>query len=610
MTFKFSPQLPDNLVHKAMQDKSFGSYFQIYRRLKQLSDEKKEEPSNPIRVALLGTQTLDKLQMYFEVQARFDGYNPEFFLGDFNQYVQDMLNPQSNLYEFAPKIVFLALDVRSVWGDIYDDPAAFESQHKQRHLDSVMDELKGSICSFISRCPATVVIHNLEVPVLTSLGIHEDANPFGIHNLTVAFNQKLQKWISQTDGVYLLDYDGLAGWFGKSRATVDKMRLYGKICISDKAIPLLVSKYMGFVKMLTGRIRKCIVLDLDNTLWGGIVGEDGFNGIALGPAFPGNVYMEFQRILLSYYHRGIILVINSRNNPEDVLKVLREHPYQLIREDHCAAMHINWNDKASNMKELAAELNIGLDSMVFIDDDPVNRQLMRDVLPEVLTVNMPSDPAMYGRALLTLNDFEMLTLTQEDRERGQMYAQERQRRDVAEAEVDMHSFIKNLDLKVSIRLADSFTTPRISQLTQRTNQFNMTTRRYNVEDIGRLVEKEKACVYGLSAKDRFGDYGLVGVAIILPAGPKWRLDTYLMSCRILGRGIEKAFLSHLAKEAVKENIKEIIGEFIPSAKNKPAEKFFNTTFSEIIKKENGLQTGIIATKDVAAKWPEEIQFVE
>lgn len=609
MTFKFSRQLPDNLIHKAMQDKSFGSYFQIYRQLKQTSAEE-DKPCNSIRIALLGTQTLDKLQMYFEVQARLDGYTPEFFLGDFNQYTQDMLNPQSNLCKFNPRVVFLAIDARGIWADMYDDPAAFSVDQRRRHLKQAITELKSAVRSFLTVCSATVVIHNLELPAFTALGIHGDSDRLGIRNLISVFNQELQEWTSQSTGVYVLDYDALAGWLGKSRSTVDKMRLYGRICISDEAIPLLVSKYMGFIKMCTGRIRKCIVLDLDNTLWGGIVGEDGFNGIALGPAFPGNVYMEFQRILLSYYHRGIILAINSRNNLEDVLKVLREHPYQLIREDHCAAMRINWNDKASNMKELAAELNIGLDSIVFIDDDPVNRQLMREVLPEVLSVEMPSDPAMYGRALLTLNDFEMLTLTQEDRERGQMYAQERQRRDVAEAEVDMHSFIKNLDLKVSIRLADSFTTPRISQLTQRTNQFNMTTRRYNVKDIGRLVEKEKARVYGLSAKDRFGDYGLVGVAIILPAGPKWRLDTYLMSCRILGRGIEKAFLSHLAKEAVKENIKEIIGEFIPSAKNKPAEKFFNTTFSEIIKKENGLQTGIIATKDVAAKWPEEIQLVE
>ena len=606
---EFCSRLPDDLSRKAKEDQSFGSYFQIYRQLKQTSPEE-DKPCNPIRIALLGTQTLDKLQMYFEVQARLDGYTPQFFLGDFNQYTQDMLDKQSNLYKFNPQIIFLAIEVRSIWGDIYDDPVTFSVDQRKRHLKQVFTELRSAVGSFLVRCPAIVVIHNLEVPAFTALGIHEGSDPFGTRNLTLEFNQQLQEWASQTDGVYVLDYDALTGWLGKSRSTTDKMRLYGGICISDEAIPALISKYMGCVKMCTGRTRKCIVLDLDNTLWGGIVGEDGFDGIALGPTFPGNVYMEFQRILLSYYHRGIILAINSRNNPEDALKVLQEHPYQLIREDHCAAMRINWNDKASNMRELAIELNIGLNSMVFIDDDPVNRQLVQDVLPEVLTVDMPSDPAMYGRTLLMLNDLEMLTLTWEDKKRGEMYAQEKWRRKVAEVEVDLRSFIKNLDLKVSIQLADSFTIPRISQLTQRTNQFNMTTRRYNVEDIGRLVEKEKARAYGLSAKDRFGDYGLVGVAIILPAGPKWRLDTYLMSCRVLGRGIEKAFLSHLAKEAVKENIREIIGEFIPSAKNKPAENFFNTTFSKIIKKENGLQTGIIATKDVAAKWPEEIQFVE
>jgi FkbH-like protein len=217
---------------------------------------------------------------------------------------------------------------------------------------------------------------------------------------------------------------------------------------------------------------------------------------------------------------------------------------------------------------------------------------------------------MYGRTLLSLNDFETPTLTQEDMKRGQMYAQERRRRKTAEVKMDLKEFMKSLDLKVLIKLADNFTIPRISQLTQRTNQFNLTTRRYNIEDINRLITTQKAHVYSLNATDRFGDYGLVGVAIILPEDGKWQLDTYLLSCRILGRNIEKAFLAYIAKEAAKKNVGRIIGSFIPSAKNKPAEQFFHTMFSQVIKEEDGTYQGQIDARALAASWPEEIQLVE
>jgi FkbH-like protein len=262
------------------------------------------------------------------------------------------------------------------------------------------------------------------------------------------------------------------------------------------------------------------------------------------------------------------------------------------------------------MKTLAQQLNIGFDSMVFIDDDPMNRQLMREVASEVLTIELPEDPALYARALLTLNDFEVLSLTTEDRERGQMYAQERQRKELATEVMDIKSFIKNLGIKVTIGQADSFTMPRISQLTQRTNQFNFTTKRYTVEALNHLVEKENARIYWLKASDRFGDYGIVGVAIILEDGGKWHLDTYLMSCRILGRGVEKSFVYYLAREAYKRGISEITAEFKTSEKNAPAEEFFNCVFTDFISQEDGTKIGKIATEIINANKPQDIEILD
>src|SRR3989338_274077 len=330
---------------------------------------------------------------------------------------------------------------------------------------------------------------------------------------------------------------------------------------------------MGYVKPMLGLTKKCIVLDLDNTLWGGIVGEDGFEGIKIGQNVAGKPYTEFQRLLLSLNQRGIILAINSSNNFDDAMKVINEHPNMILKEENFACLKINWNNKVTNMEEIAAELNIGLDSMVFIDDDPVNREMISKNLPGILVIDLPKDPSQYTPTLTTLNDFNLLKITQDDINRGKMYLQERKRKDFQGSTTNLEEFLKQLNIKIKIKNADKFTIPRISQLTLKTNQFNLTTKRYQEEEIRQIAENNNWLVGCAQVEDKFGDNGITGVFIVKKENKNWFLDTFLLSCRVMGRGIEEGILSYVLQKAKEEGASTLKGQFIPTKKNKPSENF-------------------------------------
>lgn len=257
----------------------------------------------------------------------------------------------------------------------------------------------------------------------------------------------------------------------------------GDVKIAFNFLPYLAKELFGYIKPILGLNRKCVVLDLDNTLWGGVIGEDGFDKIKLGQDAKGKAFVEFQKTLLALYQRGIILAINSKNNPEDALQVIKEHPNMILKEEHFAAMRINWNDKVSNMKEISNELNIGLDSMVFFDDDPINREIMKQAIPEVQTIDLPKNPATYVSILHSMNDFHVLKITDEDKKRGKMYFQQRKRNEFKSEVTNLEEYLKNMKISINVKKGNKFTIPRISQLTLKTNQFNLTTNRYQEEEL-------------------------------------------------------------------------------------------------------------------------------
>lgn len=325
-------------------------------------------------------------------------------------------------------------------------------------------------------------------------------------------------------------------------------------------------------------MKKCIVLDLDNTLWGGIVGEDGIDDIELSLVPPGNSFVAFQQALLDHYNRGIILALNSRNNPEDALEVIRTHPNMILKEHHFAAMRVNWNDKAQNLKELAEELNIGLDSMVFLDDDKVNRELVRGMLPMVEVPELPKDPRDYTKFLNSLDYFESSAITDEDKMRGNLYVTERLRKEEEKNFVSKEDFFHSLNLELRISEDDLTHLSRLSQLTEKTNQFNMFKKHISQEEIRKYMENQKYSVFSGKLQDKFGDHGIIIFALVNKE--TWQIESLLMSCRIFGRGVEHAFFGAILDRAKENRAKYLTINFRETEKNMPAKEFMQVYFKD------------------------------
>lgn len=325
-------------------------------------------------------------------------------------------------------------------------------------------------------------------------------------------------------------------------------------------------------------MKKCLVLDLDNTLWGGVVGEDGKDGIALSLQAPGNSFIAFQQAILDYYDRGVILAINSRNNPEDAWEVIRSHPNMILKEQHFAAYRINWQDKAENLRELAQELNIGLDAMVFLDDDPTNRALVRAVLPEVAVPELPSDPKEYTRFLHALDYFDAAVITDEDKMRGNLYVTERLRREEEKRHETKEEFLHSLGLALHIFVDDDSCVPRLSQLTEKTNQFNTVKHPTSEEELSAYITNPEYRVYYGRLEDQFGDYGVIAYALVRTGERVWHMESLLMSCRVFGRGVEHAFVGTIAKHAQSVGVKLLTIDLEETSKNAPAREFVGEYF--------------------------------
>jgi len=330
---------------------------------------------------------------------------------------------------------------------------------------------------------------------------------------------------------------------------------------------MLSEEYLRYILPIKSKNKKCLILDLDNTLWGGVAAEEGLSGIKLDPSGPGRAYYDFQKEILNLYKKGILLAVNSKNNADDVSDILDNHPYMLLRKKHFSAVKINWQDKASNMREICEDLNIGLDSLVFFDDSPLERDYVKSELPCIKVVNVPEDASRYADVLKNLVDFETLIITAEDLKRNNLYESGKKRSEYMTGFKNMDAYLAGLDINLTIGYAQEFTIPRITQLIMKTNQFNMTTRRYNLQEIKSMVSSDKYAVISCSAADRFGDYGIIGACIVYVDSGEALIDTFLLSCRALGRNIEKAFLYAVVRILREKGFKKIRSIYIKTSKN-------------------------------------------
>lgn len=439
-----------------MTEQKLSYYITKSKELNNIHHTKK------IRLAILSSFTINGLEETLRVKCAEKKIECITFLGDYSQYNQNILDDKSALYKFSPEITFLILDTRSILGNLFYSPYLLSPSERKNFADEKCKEILNLVDVFTKKTDSKLVITNFAIPTYSPYGIVETKMEYGLQQMMADLNNKLSAGLANQESVYLYDFNGFVTKFGENNVFDSKQYLFGDIKIALDYIPHLSNELIGYVIALLGLAKRCIVLDLDNTLWGGVVGEDGFDGIKLGSGPPGNAYVEFQRVLLSLYNRGVLLAINSKNNPEDALKVIAEHPDMVLRKEHFACMRINWNDKVSNMKEIASELNFGLDYIVYFDDDPVNRDFMRSSIPEVLTVDLPKDPAQYSIMIQNMKEFNTLKITDEDIKRGTMYVQQQQRKEFESSATNLESFLRELDLKISILPADKFTIPRIS----------------------------------------------------------------------------------------------------------------------------------------------------
>lgn len=534
-----------------------------------------------LKLVVLSSFTVDNWGPYIEVQGALDGIPIEFRTGLYGQFRQDIYAPDSWLVSLEPDVIILAIEGESLLGPAAYGVAVLSLEETTEIFNKALQEIQDMISSLVKKFPKSLVmVNNFVVPTTSTFGILENKISRGLPSQYERANEILKTAVRKIPNAYVIDIDNLASYFGKRNFTDPRMKFIADMPVAERCLPELASLYGRYFRALMGKIRKCLVLDLDNTLWGGIIGEDGFDGIKLDPVkAPGSSFYAFQRRILDYYHRGVILAINSKNNMEDAMKVLESHPYMLLRPYHFAAISINWNDKTHNMMNLASELNIGLDSMVFLDDDPHQCALMETVVPEALTCLLPEDPSEYEGFLGSLEVFDTLSFSEEDSRRGALYAQDRLRKDSLKIDSasgkNLEEFYKDLEIKCFIGRVDDFTIPRIAQLTQRTNQFNLTTRRYSEGEIKDLANLENTCIRWVSLKDKFGDLGLVGVIIVVEqdAGD-WEIDSLLMSCRSLGHQIEIVLLYNVLAELFQKGACKITGVYLPTKKNSQVESFY------------------------------------
>ena len=567
------------------------------------SNEITEIFDRKIRISLLSSFTINGLSEILKVKSAERHISCMVYEAPYNQYSQEILNKKSNLYKFLPDITFLILDTRNIFGEIFRFPYSISHLERAKIVENKINEIKNLLDKYIENSNSKIIITKLNVPSFSPNGIFESKTEYSFYNMIEDFNKQITKNYLNSDNVFVYDFDKFITKNGEDNVFNYSQFFFGDLKISMEFLPSLGQDLMKYVIGYLGITKKCIVLDLDNTLWGGIIGEDGFNGIKLGPEPPGNAFMEFQRVLLSLHQRGIILAINSKNNFEDAIKVIKEHPYMILKEEHFAAMCINWNDKVSNMKEIIKGINIGSDSLVFIDDDPVNREFVKSIFPEILVVNLSNDPSSYVLEIENLIDFSVLKITDEDRNRGKMYLKQKKIIELEKTSTDLQTFLNQLDLKISIKDVNEFTLPRVSQLILKTNQFNLTTKRYQEIDIEKMIKDSNFIVTCVQVEDKFGDNGITGVFIIKKENEKeWRIDTFLMSCRIMGRDIEKGIMTYIINKAKENNIQKINADFIPTQKNKPVENFLS---DHEFKKEGQSWTYKIKSK---IKFPEYLRI--
>jgi FkbH-like protein len=526
------------------------------------------------RLAIARSFTLEPIVPLFRAEAFVHKIDLAVQLGDFNAYPQEILDRESSLYRFAPDAVIFAARTADLAPDLWQGYPDLTPEAASAAVQRVSDSFGQWIRAFREHSSATLVVHSLEVPTRPGMGVLDAQQCAGQSEALRRINQELRRIASEHRGIFILDYDSLVARHGRLPWHDERKWLTARMPIAADHLIYMAREWLRFLLPLSGRTAKVLVADLDNTLWGGVIGEDGITGIKLGPEYPGAAYQNLQRALLDLSRRGILLAIASKNNLEDAMQALENHPEMLLRPSHFADARINWNDKVQSLQEIASALNVGVDSLAFLDDNPVEREQVRAALPEIFVVDLPENPLAFASTIRDCPVFERLALSHEDQQRTHLYALQRERSQAEQNFQSKEDFFRYLEQEAEVEPASPATLARIAQLTQKTNQFNLTTQRHTEQQIAEMASRSAWQVLSIRVRDRFGDHGLVGVAITRDEGESCEIESFLLSCRVIGRTVETAFLSHLARAARARGRKGLVGRFFPTRKNAPARDFY------------------------------------
>jgi FkbH-like protein len=515
---------------------------------------------------------------FFATEAVLSNFVLDLQVGGYGSYVDEMLNPQSSLAKLKPDAVFVLLDLEDIAGRLPDLCADGIGEGVEKEIENSLAQVAQLLKSFRSGNSARILFQGCVVPDLTSLGDVGDANlPHSLTNAVQRLNQGLAALCRTISDCVFFDVDRLAARHGRANWRDTRMFLASRLPVAAASFSTYSRGLIRSLSALYRAPRKVLCTDLDNTLWGGVLGEEGTDGIATGSAFPGNCYLEYQRYLKQLSSRGILLAIVSKNNDADVREAFQIRAADLgVSMDNFVATKISWNEKADSIRELAKELSLGLDSFVFVDDNPVECEAIRQQLPEVAVVGAPVDePWKLVELLSSQSFFDAAVVTEDDVNRLSDYKAQSQRAELAESAGSRDEFLASLEIVCTFLSALDAPLARSVQLLAKTNQFNLTTRRHSAAEIEEFASTPGGQAVAIRVRDRFGDAGVVGLALARTEGDSCLIDSLLLSCRVIGRGIETALLAHLADNAIRDGAKQLIGEFIATKKNPPCADFYS-----------------------------------
>ncbi len=529
----------------------------------------------PLRLAVVHTYTSDLLEPWLAFQSAVEGFELQAYHAPYGLAMNEAA-PDSKLVGFKPDICLLMLRREDLHPDLSQPIVNLGAERLAALRAQSLSRLREIVAAFRAQPVGQIVVSLLPSPLPSSLGQYDLQSGSSEAVWWQQLKAEFTGWLREAcPASTFIDLDDIAARIGTQGFFDPRYWYSARYPFSAPAAAEFARRITVVGVLLKQPRAKVLVLDADNTLWGGVVGEDGFDGIAIGPDYPGNAYLDFQRRILDFQQRGIVLAMCSKNNLADVDQVLNDHTHQLLRDGHFAARRVNWIPKADNLRSLAEELNLGLDSFIFVDDSDHECAAVRHALPQVQVVQVPSRAVDVPACLDRVARLEVLSLTKEDLAKTEMYAQERQRKQILEDVQQSGSgdHLARLQMKMRIGVDPLPHLARLSQLTKKTNQFNLTTRRYDEQQVRGFMDDANTLVLDFSLADTFGDSGIVGLAIWRQQGARAELDTFLMSCRVIGRLAESAFLEAGLRLLAARGVAEVVADYIPTAKNDLVREF-------------------------------------